>query len=151
MRKNTIRAAAALIICCLCFSACSPESAESSSGTENSVNNAENSGSSQRASYRSISQEEAMRIMKEEEGYVIVDVRSKDEYDTEHIPGAILIPNESIGTQAPPELPDKDQVILVYCRSGNRSRQASDKLAYMGYTNVLEFGGISSWTGEIEK
>ena len=66
-----------------------------------------------------------------------------------HIPGAVNIPNEAIGTDEIPELPDKDQLILVYCRSGNRSKQASQKLAELGYSNVLEFGGINSWPGEV--
>ena len=82
-------------------------------------------------------------------GAVLVDVRSGGEYREGHIPGAINIPNESIGTSAPPALPDKDQLILVYCRSGNRSRQASARLAALGYTRVTEFGGISAWPGDI--
>ena len=80
---------------------------------------------------------------------VIVDVRRQDEYDSGHIPGAILIPNESLGTEKPEKLPDFDQVILIYCRSGNRSKAASQKLADMGYTNIYEFGGIIDWNGEI--
>ena len=99
--------------------------------------------------YRQISQEEAQRIMEREEGYVIVDVRREDEFLSGHIPGAILIPNEQIGTQRPKELQDPDQIILIYCRSGNRSKQASQKLANMGYTNICEFGGINTWPGEI--
>ena len=93
-------------------------------------------------------QETAKQMMANEDGHVIVDVRSKDEYAAGHIPGAICIPNESITNTQPAELPDLDQVILVYCRSGNRSRQASQKLYDMGYTNVYEFGGIKDWTGE---
>jgi phage shock protein E len=103
------------------------------------------------ASYQSITQEEAKEIMASDEDYIIVDVRTTEEYDTGHIPGAICIPNESIGNEEITQLPDKEQVILVYCRSGNRSRQASDKLAKMGYTNIREFGGINDWDGEIEK
>ena len=102
-------------------------------------------------SYHQISQAEAKEMMKKDDGHVIVDVRRQDEYDTGHIPGAILIPNESIGTEKPQELPDLNQIILVYCRSGSRSRQAAQKLADMGYTNVYEFGGIMNWTGETEK
>ena len=79
----------------------------------------------------------------------IVDVRRQDEYDSGHIPGAILIPNESLGTEKPEKLPEFDQVILIYCRSGNRSKAASQKLADMGYTNIYEFGGIIDWNGEI--
>ncbi len=101
------------------------------------------------ASYRQIDQETAKQMMGRSDGHVIVDVRRQDEYDAGHIPGAILIPNESIGNERPEELPDPDQVILIYCRSGNRSKQAAQKLADMGYTNVYEFGGISTWTGEI--
>ena len=87
--------------------------------------------------------------MERDDGHVIVDVRRQDEYDAGHIPGAILIPNESIGAARPEALPDPNQVILVYCRSGNRSKQASEKLAALGYANVYEFGGINTWTGEI--
>ncbi len=101
--------------------------------------------------YMQISQDEAKRMMKEKDGHVIVDVRRKDEYDAGHIPGAILIPNEDIDKEPPAELPDLDQIILVYCRSGRRSKEASQKLADMGYSHVYEFGGILDWTGEIEK
>ena len=103
------------------------------------------------AGYTQISQEEAIEMMKLDDGHIIVDVRRQDEYDAGHIPGAILIPNESITDARPDELPDLDQVILIYCRSGNRSKQASQKLADMGYTNVYEFGGIITWPGEIVK
>ena len=89
-----------------------------------------------------------MLMMGLDDGHVIVDVRRQDEYISGHIPGAILIPNESIGTEPPTELPDKDQVILVYCRSGRRSKEAAGKLAEMGYTYIYEFGGIITWTGE---
>ena len=98
--------------------------------------------------YRQIGMQEAIRIMNEETGYIILDVRRVDEFAAGHIPGAINIPNESIGTDAIPELPDKDQLILVYCRSGNRSKQASKKLVDLGYTNIVEFGGILDWPGE---
>ena len=99
--------------------------------------------------YTQISQEEAREMMDRDDGHVIVDVRRQDEYDAGHIPGAILIPNESIGCDSPEALPDYDQIILIYCRTGNRSKQAAQKLADMGYTNIYEFGGISTWTGEI--
>ena len=102
-------------------------------------------------SYAQISQDEARLMMKEDDGHVIVDVRRADEYAEGHIPGAILIPNEEIGTEEPEELPDKNQIILVYCRSGRRSKEASQKLANMGYVNVYEFGGIIDWTGDIVK
>ena len=98
--------------------------------------------------YRQVSPEEAAAMMEEETDYIILDVRTQEEYETVHISGAICIPNETIGTGDIPELPDKDQLILVYCRSGNRSKQASEKLAKQGYTNIVEFGGINSWTGK---
>ena len=100
------------------------------------------------ASYTQITQEESMEMMKKDDGHIIVDVRRQDEYDEGHIPGAVLIPNESITDQQPKELPDLDQIILVYCRSGRRSKEASQKLADIGYTNVYEFGGIITWSGE---
>lgn len=100
-------------------------------------------------SYNGISQEEAKEMMAQDDGHVIVDVRRQDEYDAGHIPGAILIPNESIDMEQPEELPDLDQIILIYCRSGNRSKQAAQKLFNMGYTNIYEFGGINDWTGDI--
>ena len=87
--------------------------------------------------------------MKKDDGHIIVDVRRQDEYDNGHIAGAILIPNERIGTSQPDSLKDLDQIILVYCRTGNRSKQAAQKLADMGYTNVYEFGGINTWDGDI--
>ena len=101
------------------------------------------------AGFQQITQEEAMRIMAEETGYVILDVRTKEEYDGGHIPGAVCVPNEQINCDAPEALPDYDQLILVYCRSGNRSKQAAQKLASMGFTRVYEFGGINTWPGEI--
>ncbi|MCR5107362.1 MAG: hypothetical protein K6B28_04290 [Lachnospiraceae bacterium] len=99
--------------------------------------------------YAQISQDEAKLMMKDDDGHVIVDVRRADEYARGHIPGAILIPNEEIGTEQPKELPDKNQIILVYCRTGRRSKEAARKLADMGYVHVYEFGGIEDWTGEI--
>ena len=103
------------------------------------------------ASYKQITQEEAKEMMTKDDGHIIVDVRRQDEYDEGHIPDAILIPNESITDKQPDELPDLNQIVLVYCRSGRRSKEASQKLADIGYTNVYEFGGINTWTGEIVK
>ena len=107
--------------------------------------------SEQTIGYKQISQDEAKEMMTRDDGHIIVDVRRQDEYDEGHIPGAILIPNENINTTRPKELKDLDQIILVYCRSGRRSKEASDKLAKMGYTKVYEFGGIITWTGETVK
>ena len=100
-------------------------------------------------SFTRISQEEAREMMEKDDGHVIVDVRREDEYASGHIPGAICIPNETIYKEQPEELPDLDQIILVYCRSGNRSKRAARMLYEMGYTQVYEFGGIIDWTGEI--
>jgi len=100
------------------------------------------------ASYTQISMDEAVTMMEEETDYIILDVRRPDEFADKHIPNAINVPNETIGEDEIPELPDKDQIILVYCRSGNRSKQASKKLAALGYTKVYEFGGINDWKGE---
>jgi len=102
-------------------------------------------------SYTQISMEEAVAMMATEENYIILDVRTTEEFAEKHIPNAINIPNETIGSEELAELPDKNQLILVYCRSGNRSKQASEKLVALGYTNIYEFGGINNWTGELEK
>ena len=103
------------------------------------------------AGYTQISQEKAAELMSTEENYIILDVRTAGEFADGHITGAVNIPNESIGPEVSSLLPDKDQLILVYCRSGNRSKQASQKLSDLGYTQVMEFGGINTWTGSIEK
>lgn len=100
--------------------------------------------------YKQISQEEAKNLMDTEKDYIILDVRTQEEFGSGHITGAICIPNETIIDAEPSELPDKNQLILVYCRSGNRSKQASQKLADMGYTNIQEFGGIITWSYGIE-
>ena len=99
--------------------------------------------------FAQITQEEAVELMETEEDYIILDVRRPDEYAGGHIKGAVNIPNETIAEEEISQLPDKDQLILVYCRSGNRSKQASEKLAKLGYTNIKEFGGINTWQGEI--
>ena len=105
----------------------------------------------QGAVYVNITAEEAKRIMDTEEGYVILDVREQDEYDAGHISGAILIPYTQIEAKANEMLPDKDQLILVYCRSGRRSKLAAEILVELGYTNIKEFGGIIDWPYEVEK
>lgn len=100
--------------------------------------------------YMNITAEEAKKLMDTEQDYVILDVRTRQEYESGHIPGAILIPNEEIAERAENELTDKDQLILVYCRSGNRSKQASEVLEKLGYTRIREFGGINDWPYETE-
>lgn len=129
---------------------CSKESDNSANtSTLTSVNEEKKDMTAKNKTYKQISQEEAKEMMKKDDGHIIVDVRRQDEYDSGHIAGAILIPNESIGTSQPDPLKDLDQIILVYCRTGNRSKQAAQKLADMGYTNVYEFGGINTWDGDV--
>lgn len=98
-----------------------------------------------------VSMEEITTIMQENTNYIILDVRTIEEYNEGHIPNAICIPNETIDETVTTKLPNKDQLILIYCRSGNRSKQAALKLQHLGYTNLVEFGGIIDWDGEIEK
>ena len=121
-----------ILLSALMFTGCS--------GTSNSQTN----------TYRSITMDDAVTMMAQETGYIILDVRRPDEFAAGHIPNAINVPNESIGTDEIPELPNKDQLIMVYCRSGRRSKEASAKLVKLGYTNIVEFGGILDWKGEIE-
>ena len=101
------------------------------------------------AVFVNITAEEAKQIMDSQEGYIILDVRSQEEFDQGHIPGAILIPDTEINARAEELLPDKDQLILVYCRSGRRSKLAAADLAELGYINIKEFGGIIDWPYEI--
>ena len=115
-------------------------------GNADSVQNTE-----QKSGYKQVSMEEGLELMEADSDYILLDVRRDDEFEEGHIPGAISIPNESIGTEEIAELPDKNQTIYVYCRSGNRSKQASQKLVDLGYTDVIEFGGIIDYSGEIEK
>ena len=103
------------------------------------------------ATYDQISGAEAKALMDSESGYIIIDARTQSEYDEGHIPGAILIPEYEIADRAEKELPDKNQLILVYCRSGRRSKIAAEDLVKLGYTNIKEFGGIIDWEYEIEK
>ena len=107
-------------------------------GAVNSTNN----------TYRQISMDEAVAMMERESGYIILDVRTPAEFAEKHIPNAINIPNENIGADEISALPDKDQLIMVYCRSGRRSKEAAEKLVKLGYTNIVEFGGILDWKGE---
>lgn len=120
----------------------------SGNGNGNGSNATNDSGSS--ASYQQVDAETAKELMDTEDDYVILDVRTQAEYDESHIPGAILIPHDTVATAAEDALPDKGQLILVYCRSGNRSKQTSQALVDLGYTNVVEFGGINSWPYEVE-
>ena len=127
-----------IILICLMMTAC----------TQNTPEETMKETTNQPA-YMNITQEEAKKIMDSQTGYVILDVREQDEFDAGHIPGAILIPYGSIEEKAPSMLPDKEQLILVYCRSGRRSKIAAQSLEKMGYTNIKEFGGIIDWHYEI--
>ena len=120
-----------IITCAAIFYGCT-------SGGENKMEN----------SYEQITPAKAKEIMDNENGYVILDVRTQEEYDEAHIDGAILIPDYEIVAKAESVLKDKDQLILVYCRSGRRSKNAAEDLVKLGYTNVKEFGGIIDWPYE---
>ena len=128
-----------------CFGA-----AAGSNGNGNGNGSNATTGSDSSDSYQQVNAETAKELMDTEDDYVILDARTQAEYDEGHIPGAILIPHDTVMTAAEDALPDKDQLILVYCRSGNRSKQASQTLVDLGYTNVIEFGGINSWPYEVE-
>ena len=104
----------------------------------------------QNKTYEKISMSEGLARMESDENYILLDVRRADEFEAGHIPGAVNLPNEEIGTEEIPSLPDKAQTIYIYCRSGNRSKQAADKLLALGYTNLIEFGGIIDYTGELK-
>ena len=104
---------------------------------------------SENAGYMCITPQEAKKIMDTQDGYVILDTRTEEEYETGHIPGAIVISHEQIKEKAEQVLTDKDQLILVYCRSGRRSKLAAQDLVDLGYTNVKEFGVIIDWPYEV--
>ncbi len=134
-------------ICLTLFGLCACGDKKTVEGTtENSEEN-----TTALITYEQISQDEAKRIMDSEEGFVIIDARTEEEFREGHIEGAILIPEYEITECAEKEIPEKDTLILVYCRSGRRSKIASDALVQLGYTNVKEFGGIIDWQYEIVK
>lgn len=114
------------------------------SGCEKADNDMKNN------TYERISMSEGVKRMAADEDYILLDVRRADEFAAGHIPGAVNLPNENIGTDEIPSLPDKTQTIYIYCRSGNRSKLAADKLYALGYTNLIEFGGILDYAGELE-
>ena len=103
-----------------------------------------------KAEYKKITSDEAKNIMLTEKP-IVVDVRSLEEYNEGHIPNAISVPLETIENEAETKLKNKDDLILVYCRSGRRSREAALRLIEKGYTNVIDFGGIQDWNGEVVK
>lgn len=141
MSKKIILLALAIITVATVFAGCTQKTSnEQTEATQVNI-----------GTYYQIPQDEAKKIMDEESDYVIVDAREQSEYDEGHIKGAIVIPYTEIEQKAEEMLPDKEQLILVYCRSGRRSKIAAQSLANMGYTNVKEFGGIIDWQYGIEK
>lgn len=114
------------------------------SGCENKETDMKNN------TYEKISMSEGIERMAIDEGYILLDVRRADEFAAGHIPIAVNLPNEKIGKDEIPSLSDKNRTIYIYCRSGNRSKQAADKLLALGYTNLIEFGGIIDYAGELE-
>ena len=157
MKKRFIITSAVLGITGFTLAGCSRNTSTTDAGTvqtsQETTSAAEREQTTQavKASYKQISQDEALKMMNEGSDFIILDVRTESEFAGGHIPDAICIPNETIDENVVSRLPDKEQTILVYCRSGNRSKQASEKLAAMGYTNVYEFGGINTWSGDIVK
>ena len=130
---------------------CSPNDASATRGVLITTSLDRNTGAdTPNNTYEKITMSEGLARMKSDENYILLDVRRADEFEAGHIPGAVNLPNEEIGTEEIPSLPDKAQTIYIYCRSGNRSKQAADKLLALGYTNLIEFGGIIDYTGELE-
>ena len=134
MRENTMKKLLFLLLAVMLLTAC-----------------AHTKENDQEAAYMNITAEEAKTIMDTEQGYVILDTRTREEYDQGHIPGAIVISHEEIAEKAEEVLTDKEQLILVYCRSGRRSKIAAEALVELGYTNIREFGGIIDWPYEVER
>ena len=136
---------------CILLTACGNDSSIGIIGGADGPTSIIVSEKGEKAMYEQITPEEAKKIMDSGEEHIILDTREQDEFDEGHIPGAILIPYTEIENKAEEMLPDKDKLILVYCRSGRRSKIAAESLSKLGYTNVKEFGGIIDWTYEIEK
>ena len=139
------------VISCILFTACGEDSSIGIIGGADGPTSIFISEKGEKTMYEQISVEEAKKIMDSGEEYIILDTREQYEFDEGHIPGAILIPYTEIENKVKEIIPDKDKLILVYCRSGRRSKLASESLAKLGYTNVKEFGGIIDWSYEIEK
>ena len=139
------------ILLCILLTACGNDSSIGIIGGADGPTSIIVSEKGEKAMYEQITAEEAKKIMDSGEEHIILDTREQDEFDEGHIPGAILIPYAEIENKAEAMLPDKDKLILVYCRSGRRSKIAAESLSKLGYTNIKEFGGIIDWTYEIEK
>ncbi len=148
MKKRLLLMLCSLLLTGTIVSACSMQANTGNSASPSATETEPGSGETVKAEYHKITAEQAKKMM--DTGAIILDVRTQAEYDEKHIENAIVIPNETIGTIPPGQLPDKNAVILVYCRSGNRSRQASQKLVAMGYTHIYDFGGIQDWPYKTE-
>ena len=147
MKKNLLYA---LLLLCIFLTACNATSVGIIGGADGPTAVMVTDGEKS-MDYTIITQEEAKRIMDSGESYVLLDVREQEEFDAGHIPDAILIPHTQITERAEEMLPDKSAQILVYCRSGRRSKIAAAALGALGYTNIKEFGGIIDWPYEIVK
>ena len=145
MRKKGIIILMLLVLTASIYTGCTAKPSGGSSQSEQ-----EGDKNTVKAEYHKISQDEAKKRMDEHENIVIVDVRQENEYKEGHIKDAVLVPLDTIGDEKPEALPDLNQEILVYCRSGKRSEQASRKLVALGYTNIYDFGGINTWPYETE-
>ena len=139
------------VLLCILLTACGDDSSIGIIGGADGPTSIIVAEKGEKAMYEQITPEEAKKIMDSGEEHIILDTREQDEFDEGHIPGAILIPYTEIENKAEEMLPDKDKLILVYCRSGRRSKIAAESLAKLGYTNVKEFGGIIDWPYEVEK
>ena len=139
------------VLLCILLTACGDDSSIGIIGGADGPTSIIVAEKGEKAMYEQITAEEAKKIMDSGEEHIVLDTREQDEFDEGHIPGAILIPYTEIENKAEEMLPDKDKLILVYCRSGRRSKIAAESLAKLGYTNVKEFGGIIDWPYEIEK
>ena len=139
------------ILLCIPLTACGNDSSIGIIGGADGPTSIIVSEKGEKAMYEQITAEEAKKIMDSGEEHIVLDTREQDEFDEGHIPGAILIPYTEIENKAEEMLPDKDKLILVYCRSGRRSKIAAESLSKLGYTNVKEFGGIIDWPYEVEK
>ena len=139
------------VLLCILLTACGDDSSIGIIGGADGPTSIIVAEKGEEAMYEQITAEEAKKIMDSGEEHIVLDTREQDEFDEGHIPGAILIPYTEIENQAIELIPDKDKLILVYCRSGRRSKIAAESLSKLGYTNVKEFGGIIDWTYEIEK
>ena len=148
MRKTALQLTLVIVLALAAgvLSACQP----GGSGGAGAGGAGGNAGGSATQAVRTISGAEALELMKSETDYVIVDVRTESEFAEKHIPGALNIPLDTISGSEVAQLPNKDQLIMLYCRSGNRSAQAAGIMVGMGYTNLVDFGGIKSWPGEVE-